>query len=311
MTSSRSSRPRLFHVAVAATSLAGGLAWSPARAADSEEAKWNMPGSVRARPDDPSHLLLRTGGPEVVKDVMRRYRPLIAEIMGGKAVVDGSGRDKEGRSTATVSCKFEVAGAPATCGTVVAVSTTDEAGRIAAREEARRAVGPAMASQVEMLPEPLLMMKQFIAEPGSPAARGGTAGSASKPGHTMAEWKSLAETYGWLYQAHYQQAGDVSEGAKVLDRCKKDWAAEGKTPGGLSHEDRTGEGGAQEEERELSDQEAMALASKLAGEMSQARFGTGSGKERSGWDFWFDCLKRLERAAYRTEIHIQGVFAPR
>jgi hypothetical protein len=155
---------------------------------------------------------------------------------------------------------------------------------------------------VDLVPEPLVMMRQFATDAGAPAR-----GAAGRAGHTLAEWRALAESHGWLHQAFYRRAGDFTEGDRILDRCKRDWAAGERAPGAPSATDLAAEGSGDAEERELSDAEALALASRIAQEMSSPG---ASGASRDGWAFWLDCLKRMERAAYRTEIHVQGVFPP-
>jgi hypothetical protein len=284
---------------VAVLSLA---AASATRAAEPDEARWIMPGTDRQDPADPSHLLLRAGGPEAIGPAVAHYRNVFTEVHGPGTLVEGSGRDRMGRRTATVGCRFVVAGSPVTCGQAVTVSTTDEAGRLAAQEEARRAVGPAMARNVDLVPEPLVMMRRFATDAGTPAP-----GAAGRAGHTLAEWRSLAASHGWLYQAFYRKAGDSTEGDRILDRCKRDWAAGERSPVAPSATDLAAEGAGDGEERELTDAEAMALATRMMREMNASG---ASGAARDGWAFWLDCLKRLERAAYRTEIHVQGVFPP-
>jgi hypothetical protein len=155
---------------------------------------------------------------------------------------------------------------------------------------------------VDLVPEPLVMMRQFATDGGAPAR-----GAAGRAGHTLAEWRALAESHGWLHQAFYRRAGDFTEGDRILDRCKRDWAAGERAPGAPSATDLAAEGSGDAEERELSDAEALVLASRIAREMSSPG---ASGASRDGWSFWLDCLKRTERAAYRTEIHVQGVFPP-
>jgi hypothetical protein len=300
-------RGRRFGIGMVA-GLACALVGGRARAVDPAEARWTMPGSERQDAADPSYQLVRGGGAETVQPILAHYRNLVAEAVGGGGVAESAGRDRTGRRTITVGCKVEVAGSPVTCATAVTVSTTDEPGRQASQQEQRRASGAVPRREVELVPEPLVMMRQYATDPAAPAPRGGAA-----PGtrHTTAEWKALAETYGWLYQAFYRKVGDRSEGSRILDRCKQDWGGSASPPGALSEEDLARYGQGQGEERELSDPEAMAFSTRMSREMGQSRAGTGPGPGRDGWDFWLDCLKRMEQAAYRTEIHIQGVFSPR